>query len=145
MIGLLRANRSVAFTPVATFATPGDLAITYSQRQADWSRNGRLITVNFTVKSSAFTFTTASGTLRITGLPFTASSDTDYFSAGSVIWGGITKAGYTQVNPFVLAGESVIRFAAGASASAASDVLAADTPTAGTLLLRGSVTYRTDA
>lgn len=145
MIGLVRARRSIAFTPTATFATPGDLAITYAQRQADWSRNGRLITVNFTVKSSAFTFTTASGILRLTGIPFTATADTDYFCSGSVTWNGITKAGYTQVNPAVFSGESFIRFVASASGSVVSDVVAADTPTGGTLLLRGTVTYRTDA
>jgi len=57
------------FTPTMTFATPGDLSVTYAEQQGYYNKiaGGRYIVfarLNFTA-----THTTASGALRVAGLP----------------------------------------------------------------------------
>mgnify|MGYP000971904125 CR=1 FL=1 len=59
------------WTPTITFATPGDLAVSYSTRVGRYTRIGRFVFVECVVATSAFTHSTASGSLSITGLPFT--------------------------------------------------------------------------
>lgn len=129
------------FTPVLTFATAGDLAVTYSIQLGWYTRIGRLVVADFSVVTSAFTHSTASGALRITGLPATSIADTDYVATGSMIFSGITKAGYTQVVPVVTENVSLLQFTASGSGVANSTVAAADLPTGGTVRLRGSIVY----
>jgi hypothetical protein len=129
------------WTPVLTFATPGDLSVVYTNQVGFYTKIGRLVTVGFRVLTSTFTFTTASGILEITGLPFAANSLSGAIYVGGCVFGGITKAGFTQVNPQVNASDNKITFVASASGSAASNVSASDTPTAGTMSLRGTVSY----
>lgn len=129
------------WTPVLTFATAGDLSVTYSL-QLGWKRNiGELTVADFSITTSAFTHTTAAGNLQITGLPVAAIADTNYFASGSVTFGGITKAGYTQVDPVITASSSTILFVASGSGVAAGSVVAADMPTGGSVRLRGTIVY----
>jgi hypothetical protein len=140
---LLNWYEEGTWTPTITFATPGDLAITYSAtiRVGTYTRIGNRIIVNFNVATTAFTFTTASGSLQISGLPFTAQNLTASTSAGAMVWGGITKIGYTQVTPRVQPNTILIDFVASGSAVTQSAVVATDTPSGGTMTLRGTITY----
>jgi hypothetical protein len=140
---LLNWYEEGTWTPTVTFATPGDLAITYSAtiRVGTYTRIGNRIIVNFNVATTAFTFTTASGSLQISGLPFTARNLTASTSAGAMVWGGITKIGYTQVTPRVQPNTNLIDFVASGSAVTQSAVVATDTPSGGTMTLRGTITY----
>ena len=140
---LLNWYEEGTWTPTITFATPGDLAITYSAtiRVGTYTRIGNRVTVNFNVQTTAFTFTTASGSLQITGLPFTARNLTADTSAGAMVWGGITKVGYTQVTPRVQPNGTIIDFVASGSAVTQSAVVTTDTPSGGTMNLRGTITY----
>jgi hypothetical protein len=65
------------WTPAFTFATPGDLATSYSFRVGRYIRLGDVVTVFFDVLCTAgnFTHSTASGALRITGLPVTSRDE----------------------------------------------------------------------
>jgi hypothetical protein len=130
------------FTPVLTFSTPGDLAVTYNVQQGSYTKVGRVVMVDFNINTSAFTHTTAAGDCRITGLPYTASSDAGLISFGSVQWGGITKAGYSHIMPRVVLGTNYIDFGASGSGVAATTVAFGDMPTGGTVNLRGSIVYR---
>jgi hypothetical protein len=140
---LLNWYEEGTFTPSITFATPGDLAITYSAtiRVGTYTRIGNRVIVNFNVQTTAFTFTTASGALQITGLPFTSKNLTADASAGAMVWGGITKIGYTQVTPRVQPNTVLIDFVASASGLAQSSIVATDTPSGGAMTLRGTLTY----
>ncbi|MQX90313.1 hypothetical protein [Sinorhizobium meliloti] len=71
------------FTPSITFATPGDLALTSVTASGVWKRTGRYVKVesNFT---GTPTFTTASGNIRLTGLPFSAASGNGNMSLQSI-------------------------------------------------------------
>ena len=130
------------WTPVLTFATPGDLARTYGAQFGGYVRDGRLVKIWFRLETSAFTFTTASGALQITGLPFVAGAEAGSFQrVGSVVFGGITKASYSQICPAIAPGDSLITFLASGSAQAAASITASDTPTAGSIVLRGQIDY----
>lgn len=63
--------RSGTFEPSISFTTPGNLNVAYSTRLGAWTLMGKRLHVSVQVTASTFTHTTASGTLIITGLPFT--------------------------------------------------------------------------
>lgn len=136
---------SGTWTPVITFTTPGDLAITYSTQRGDYVRSGEIVTASWGATSSPndFDHTTASGSLQLTGLPCASANvhvDTIWF--GTVDWRGITKANYTQVTPRLLNNSSTITFIIVGSGQTPTNVAAADMPTNATASLRGSITYR---
>lgn len=140
--GTVNIGDTATWTPTLTFATPGDLSVTYSVQQASYTRVGDLATLFFQVVTSAFTHTTASGLLLITGSPFTSANVSNQEAYGQLSWGGITKATYTHVMSRIVANSNQIRFIASGSGVATSAVVAADTPTGGTMNLRGSITFK---
>src|SRR5688572_16415632 len=81
------------WTPVVTFATPGDLNVAYTVQQGLYTKIGRKVTLQLAIVTSAFTHTTAAGSLQITGVLFASSNGT---YAGAMYFQGITKANYTQ-------------------------------------------------
>lgn len=130
------------WTPVLTFDTPGDLAITYSTQLGWYTKIGNLVTVNWSMVTSAFTHTTASGNSKITSLPFTSSSDTGYSSYGSLGWQGITKASYTHVYPSLANNSTQFQLLASGSGQTISGVSSANMPSGGSVILRGTLSYR---
>ena len=139
------ASGEGAWTPVLTFVTPGDLSVAYSVQFGRYVKQGNTVTVYFNVQTSTFTYTTATGNLRLTGLPFTSASASNLDLQGSTVWGGVTKAGYTGVSPVVVANTALIEFSASGSGVAPSSVDVADALTTSTVFLRGSITYLTEA
>lgn len=131
------------WTPVLTFTTPGDLSVAYTTQLGAFTRNGDTVTIDFRIQTSTFTHTTASGAVRITGLPY-ESANTGINRFGALSWRRITKANYTDVNAYVANNSSVILLKAMGSGQSESDVSAADMPTAGTVVLEGSITYEAD-
>lgn len=132
-----------SFTPVLTFATPGNLAVTYSTQTGFYTKVGRQVTVTILIITSAFTHTTASGNATITGLPFTSMSTSGSATRGLCAFAGITKAGYTQVVSALGASASSLTLRASGSGVAIGSVLAADMPTGGTVNIEISHTYFT--
>jgi hypothetical protein len=61
------------FTPVFTCATPGDLAVTHTTQTGVYTRLGNRYDFELLLGFS-LTYTTASGALRIGGLPFTTNT-----------------------------------------------------------------------
>lgn len=129
------------WTPVFTFATPGDLAITYSTQSAYYVKIGKLVLLNFSIVTSAFTHSTASGSARVTGSPFTAASTPVTPAIGVLTWGGITKANFTDYALQLNNGSSNILLTASGSAQARTNPVAADFPSGGTVELRGSIVF----
>lgn len=133
------------FTPTLTFATPGDLAVTYTTRVGDCTIQGREVHGSFrivTTVTTGFTFTTAAGNLNITGFPITPSSDSGFVWDGACTWGGITKAGYTNIVCTLAAGSPIILLTASGSGVAPATITAADMPTGGNVVLRGNFRFR---
>ena len=130
------------WTPAVTFATPGDLSVAYTTQSGWYTKVGNVVCVWWNLLTSSFTHTTASGSLQLSGLPFAAAANSGSFNFGTLSWQGITKASYTQVAPRLVNSAQALDFIASGSAQAVSTVAFGDVPTAGTVLLRGQLTYR---
>ena len=61
------------WTPAFSFATPGDLAVTYSSQTGNYRIVGKLCIATFTLEFTP-TYTTSSGTARVTGLPLSTGN-----------------------------------------------------------------------
>ena len=61
------------WTPAFSFATPGDLAVTYSNQTGNYRIVGKLCIATFTLEFTP-TYTTSSGTARVTGLPLSTGN-----------------------------------------------------------------------
>ena len=131
------------FTPVLSCATPGTLAVTYSVQKGYYTRVGRVVHIWGNIQTSAVTVGTATGAVRLTGLPFTsaASSTAVETYMGSMGYQGITKAGYTDFNPQLQENTTyVLILASKSDGGAAANVQIGDLST-GTNLLYWQVTY----
>lgn len=134
-------KESDSFTPSITFAVAGNLSVAYTNQTGRYTKIGRKVTVDFNIVTSAFTHTTASGILIISGMPFTSQTLANNFSVGSLIWQGITKAGYTNVVTQIGSNSTALEVVAMGSGSTASNVSASDMPTGGSIIIRGTLTY----
>jgi hypothetical protein len=67
------------FTPSISFATPGDLVLSSVTATGFYKRVGRYVKIEFNFTGTP-TFTTATGNLRLTGLPFPAASANGNFT-----------------------------------------------------------------
>jgi hypothetical protein len=137
---LLNDYEEGAWVPVLTFGTPGDLAVTYSTQVGSYTRIGRQVTVICAITTSAFTHTTASGNLNITGLPFAATN-----VSGLLVNGTCSAAGWTKscewITPQLGANTSTIYFQASLSGGALANLTTADVPTATQQIWRLTLTY----
>jgi hypothetical protein len=125
---LLNDYEEGTWTPTLTFATPGTLAVTYGVRTGNYTKVGNLVTARFKIEinPAGFVKGTASGGLKVTGLPFTASgtgtqyvdlaaSLTDQTSGSlAICYPNSTDILFEQTQ---VTGTRVIRSAAGVDAS----------------------------
>lgn len=134
-----------SWTPVITCATPGNLATTFNYQNGTYTRIGDMVTVFFRIAASAFTWTTASGDIRITGLPFAAAGDPLMSYSGSLdYFAGFQAASYTQAAVTVTSGNSFLNISAfnvtNGSANSAMQIAAVPSGTSKDLI--ASVTYK---
>ncbi len=127
------------WTPTIAFATNGNLSVTYSTRIGTYIKIGRRVQFTFEIVTSAFTHTTASGNLRVTGLGITSSSAQGN-AYSSVTFGGITVAGYTQLNSTLAASAALVEFTASGTAVAPIMLTTTHVPTGGSVVLAGTIT-----
>lgn len=130
------------WVPTLTFDTVGDLAVTYSTRVGTYLNINKLVFITFNILTSSFTFTTASGTLRVSGIPFNGYAGNNF--VGTLRWGGITMAtpGYTDISSRIPgSGNNKIEFRANGSGLPGVTVAQTDTPTGSTINLNGSILY----
>ena len=129
------------WTPALTFATPGNLAVSYTAQLGRWLKVGKKVTAHFEISTSAFTYTTASGSLLLTNLPFVPEAAYSY-AASIGIFSGFTDATRPHLGAVVSPGISQLLFYLSGSGLAQSNVVAgAQVPTAGTVLIYGDITY----
>jgi hypothetical protein len=140
-------NDSIAYaeftwTPVLTFATAGDLSVAYSSRIGTGIKVGSQVTGFFDIQTSAFTHTTASGLLNITGFSYTSKASPAQTYRGELVWQGITKANYTDASCAVAANSSTILAQMSGSGQTLATLAAGDLPTGGSVILIGSITIQ---
>lgn len=58
------------FTPIYTFLTNGDLSVTYSVQSGIYQKVGNHVSIGVLMATTSFTWTTSSGQLRVSGMPF---------------------------------------------------------------------------
>jgi hypothetical protein len=131
------------WTPALTFETAGNQNIVLSNATGNYVKFGRLYVFMFIAVTSTFTHTTASGPLRITGLPVTASSDE--LRGALAQYQGITKANYTRYSVWAPDGATYLLLAGSGSGQTLDDTITtADLPTGGSVTFRGSVPVMVD-
>lgn len=140
-VNLIGQDSLPKWTPVLTFATPGNLSVTYSAQTGRYLKLGILVVATFNVATSAFTHTSASGACQLTGLPVTSANITGVVGEGTCRWQGITKANYTDVNSGVAANDNKVTFTLSGSGQNIATLSAGDMPTGGNVILRGMVAY----
>lgn len=95
------------WTPAITFDTPGTLSVSYSVQAGRYTKIGRQVTIQFAAVTSSFTLGTATGSMRISGVPFVPGSVNGH---GSMYLTGFTSypAGATFSHWAVEAGSSTL-------------------------------------
>lgn len=126
-----------------TAAVPGDLAVTYSHRTFEYVRSvdGERVDYSLRLETSAFTHTTASGQMSITGLPYTVNAGSWARHPVSMTFQGITKAGFTQFTLETTPGATTMFGVACGTATAAAALAITDFPTGGSVAIRTSGHY----
>jgi hypothetical protein len=85
---------TTAWTPVVTFATPGDLSVNYAIQTGNYSKIGSIVNISGRLGFTP-TYTTASGNLNITGAPYSSVINNSF---GPVLMQNvILSVGYTSV------------------------------------------------
>lgn len=132
------------FTPVFTCDTPGNLTIVYTTQAGFYTKIGRLVMAQFTIITSTFTHTTASGNVKITGLPFSSANLTGNFAAGSSQLSGLAASAYTDFNASIQPNTNYSQLLASAPAQATVPIQIAAFPTggiAGAIAVEVTITY----
>lgn len=127
------------WTPTIVFDTIGDLSVAYSVRSGTYTKIGRAIALTLLVRTSTFTYTTASGVFRVSGVPFPGDS----IGIGASTWRGVTKASYTNVVSRIDSTTTNVYFMISGSGQAAISITAADMPTGGPVEFFSSIVYNT--
>ena len=141
------AIKSGTWVPILTTdGVVGNLTVAYTHQIGNYTKVGNVVTATFSITTSTFTHTTSTGLLLISGLPYAALTVGYLNGTGSLVFQGITKAGYSSIVPISAPSGTSLYFQASGSALAAAYVsLASDMPTGGTVILQGTITYLADS
>jgi hypothetical protein len=129
------------WTPVLTFATAGNLSVSYAVQVGNYSRIGNMVFANIYLQCTP-TFTTASGAMEITGLPLTSNSTSNNNSVGVCYTSGITYGtGLTSAALVLGSNSSTLVTATSGSAEGQGQLTTASFTTGDAFLLVGSIAY----
>lgn len=129
---------STTWTPTFNVAVPGDFAKTYSTQVGRRISLGGLTMLTFDIQFSAFTYTTAGGSVWIGGMPVDCVHTPD--PIGSVQFQGFTKAGYGSLVTN-WSGFGVLSIMASGSGVASVNAAITDFPSGGTPFLKGTIVF----
>lgn len=98
-----------SWTPVFTFGTPGNLSVAYATQVGVYQRVGNMVMLQWYLEFTP-TWTTSSGIVTITGLPFAAVSTSFSYVIGSVFLGSqaLYPTGCTAPTCWIVPGSSAI-------------------------------------
>ena len=138
------------WTPGVSCDTPGNLAISFAADPSNCAvgyfwRCGPFVHVTYRLNFSA-NYSTASGRLRVTGLPFAASSAANSQTLGTLTFQCVNKANYTQFGSLLFAGNDYLDYFAAAQGQPETGLNITDiSNNQAIVLLEGGHTYFTDA
>jgi len=131
-----------SWTPTITFASPGNLNVTYSAQAGETIRvagaSQSVCMAFFNVSTSTFTYTTASGVLIINGLSPVANASWAAMAVNSVQSTGITGA--TGLGQAILGGISSLNIKTG-NANNPTTITAALLTSGQNISVTGQLTY----
>ena len=132
---------SGSWTPTIEFTSLGDLSVSYTTNSGAYTRIGDLVHVAWRITTSSFTYSTTSGNMRVTGLPYTSTS----FSAqtGSLAFAGWDDAAFKDIVPVAIASSTSVRFLVSRSGSGIDEVAVADVASGGSVNMYASLIYYT--
>lgn len=143
---LLNWYEEGTWTPVFGFATNGDLAVAYSSQIGWYTRVGSLVTAHFRVTASSLTYTTASGAIQITGLPFPNNSTAGWYATGPVTIQAVILTAASATATFatlrMTAGTSIINVQANGSNTTPISCTTTSVPAATLPGFTGVIIYR---
>lgn len=129
-----------SWTPVISFSTAGDQNIVYSSQSGTYTLiGGSVVVCRLKLVTSTFTHSTASGNLRLTGLPFTAAST--YEGVGDLLLSGWTFANIVNVGFSVYPGSTFARSRACLSGSGVQLLTTAHWLTGASVVIEGTIIY----
>lgn len=118
-----------SFTPTLSFATPGDLSVSYTSQNGFFVKVGRVVFFSLQVAGTP-TYTTASGQVRIGGLPFIISSDANWYAQFVLNSNATWATNVTQGLAVAIAGTNTLGLQGEGSGTALSSFATAQFPTA---------------
>lgn len=132
-------------TVTLTCATVGNLSITsYTANTMNYIKRSNKIDYTLEISTPApFTWTTSSGNVLITGLPYAANNSLNSVPISSLQFGGITKAGFTQFALVGSGGSTQFTVSASGTAQAQTTCVIGDFPSGGTVKLFATGHYFT--
>jgi len=127
------------FTPAFTFATPGDLSVSYSEQVGYFIRVGDMVIALVHISATP-TYSTASGQILVTGLPFTVADPlvANTFQHGSNLQ---YPSGVTTLVTRPVAGETAFQIF-GLGQGVASPLSATHQASGTSFVARALLTYR---
>ena len=128
------------WTPVFTFATPGNLTVSYANQAGYYTRIGNIVTL-FMNLSCTPTYTTSSGVVNITGLPFTANSNFNAVGMALSVDNNPFPAGTSYISSLLGGGTSIITFYASGSATSGGSLTTLNATTGVSFIMNVQITY----
>lgn len=134
------------WTPMFTFATPGDLAVVYTNQVGTYAKIGSLVYVSFQISFTP-TYTTSAGSSEISGVPYPGITSpgtvTSYGIIGNYNANITLPAGRTQLGFQVQGNPSLIDLIALGSGTAAAVLTPTEMVSGTAKVLRGNVWFLT--
>jgi hypothetical protein len=132
-------------TPTLTCGTVGDLAVSYLVQKLDYIKRNNKVDFTLEISTTAFTHTTSSGNVIITGLPYSMNNSVvGSLPCFPVTYQGITKAGYTSFAGVTSGAQTTINIGACGSGQSEVTLAITDLPTGGTVKFFMSGMYFTN-
>jgi hypothetical protein len=139
--GVVALETDGTWTPTITFATAGDLSVSYANQNGYYSRVGNTVTANFTLVFTP-TFTTASGLFEIASFPVTSRSGTQNNAQGSLLTATMIFPTGTSSICLSMASASTVCSIYGSGSTVSGGFVSASSFVSGTqYVMQGTITY----
>lgn len=131
-----------SWTPTFSFGVNGDLSIVYGTQIGRYIKLGKLVIASFNVTTTSFTYSTSSGGLIISGLPYLAEENDLIFHTQSIpyFYGLTLNAGYTSISGWVYGG-AIALYASGSGKTTSHAINSTHTASGTNIAAYGTISY----
>jgi len=132
-----------SFTPTFTFATAGNLSVSYASQLGYYAQIGSMVIANIYLSFTP-TYTTSSGQAIISGLPVRSNNSTNNVSLGNIITsssGVVFNSGGTQLILYLAPNSIAMNIFSQGSSHDGTELTITNFPTATPFVFNASITY----